>query len=478
MTPEFPEDSQPLLRPLGESAPRSRRVFLAAFAAALGPLSFGFVLGYSSPAIPSLRRAAPPAPRLDNDATSWFGAIVTLGAAVGGVLGGWLVDRAGRKLSLLLCTVPFVAGFAIITAAQNVWMLLGGRLLTGLACGVASLVAPVYISEIAYPEVRGLLGSCVQLMVVTGILLAYLAGWVLEWRWLAVLGSVPPTFMLLLMGCMPETPRFLLTQHKHQEAMAAMQFLWGSEQRWEEPPVGAEHQGFRLAQLRRPGVYKPFVIGVSLMIFQQLSGINAVMFYAETIFEEAKFKESSLASVIVGVIQVLFTAVAALVMDRAGRRVLLTLSGVVMVFSTSAFGTYFKLTQDGPSNSSHVHLLAPVSVEPTDASVGLAWLAVGSVCLFIAGFALGWGPIPWLLMSEIFPLHVKGVATGVCVLTNWLMAFLVTKEFSSLMEVLRPYGAFWLASAFCIFSVLFTLACVPETKGKTLEQITAHFEGR
>lgn len=478
MTPEFPEDSQPLLRPLGESAPRSRRVFLAAFAAALGPLSFGFVLGYSSPAIPSLRRAAPPAPRLDNDATSWFGAIVTLGAAVGGVLGGWLVDRAGRKLSLLLCTVPFVAGFAIITAAQNVWMLLGGRLLTGLACGVASLVAPVYISEIAYPEVRGLLGSCVQLMVVTGILLAYLAGWVLEWRWLAVLGSVPPTFMLLLMGCMPETPRFLLTQHKHQEAMAAMQFLWGSEQRWEEPPVGAEHQGFRLAQLRRPGVYKPFVIGVSLMIFQQLSGINAVMFYAETIFEEAKFKESSLASVIVGVIQVLFTAVAALVMDRAGRRVLLTLSGVVMVFSTSAFGTYFKLTQDGPSNSSHMHLLAPISMEPADASVGLAWLAVGSVCLFIAGFALGWGPIPWLLMSEIFPLHVKGVATGVCVLTNWLMAFLVTKEFSSLMEVLRPYGAFWLASAFCIFSVLFTLACVPETKGKTLEQITAHFEGR
>uniref|UniRef100_A0A8C3X1M3 Solute carrier family 2, facilitated glucose transporter member 8 n=1 Tax=Catagonus wagneri TaxID=51154 RepID=A0A8C3X1M3_9CETA len=387
MTPEFPEDSQPLLRPLGESAPRSRRVFLAAFAAALGPLSFGFVLGYSSPAIPSLRRAAPPAPRLDKDATSWFGAIVTLGAAAGGLLGGWLVDRAGRKLSLLLCTVPFVAGFAVITAAQNVWMLLGGRLLTGLACGVASLVAPVYISEIAYPEVRGLLGSCVQLMVVTGILMAYLAGWVLEWRWLAVLGSAPPSFMLLLMGCMPETPRFLLTQHKHQEAVAAMRFLWGSEQGWEEPLVGAEHQGFHPAQLQRPGVYKPFVIGVSLMVFQQLSGINAIMFYAETIFEEAKFKDSSLASVIVGVIQVLFTAVAALVMDRAGRRVLLTLSGVVMVFSTSAFGTYFKLTQDGPSNSSHVDLLAPVSMEPADASVGLAWLAVGSVCLFIAGGA-------------------------------------------------------------------------------------------
>ncbi|CAK7290841.1 Solute carrier family 2, facilitated glucose transporter member 8 [Vulpes lagopus] len=420
MTPENPEETQPLLGPPGGSAPVSRRVFLAAFAASLGPLSFGFALGYSSPAIPSLRRASPPALRLDDDAASWFGAIVTLGAAAGGVLAGWLVDRAGRKLSLLLCTVPFVVGFVVITAAQDVWMLLGGRLLTGLACGIASLVAPVYISEIAYPAVRGLLGSCVQLMVVTGILLAYLAGWVLEWRWLAILGCVPASFMLLLMCYMPETPRFLLTQHKHQEAMAAMQFLWGSEQSWEEPLVGAEHQGFQLAQLRHPGVYKPFIIGILLMAFQQLSGINAVMFYAETIFEEAKFKDSSVASIIVGIIQVLFTAMAALIMDRAGRRLLLTLSG----------------------------------------------------------FAVGWGPIPWLLMSEIFPLHVKGMATGVCVLTNWFMAFLVTKEFSSVMEVLRPYGAFWLASAFCIFSVLFTLSCVPETKGKTLEQITAHFEGR
>ncbi|KAM4847309.1 solute carrier family 2, facilitated glucose transporter member 8 isoform X5 [Urocitellus parryii] len=452
MTPENSEESHPLLRPPGGGSPCGRRVFLAAFAAALGPLSFGFALGYSSPAIPSLRRSVPPAPHLDDSTASWFGAIVTLGAAAGGVLGGWLVDRAGRKLSLLFCTVPFVAGFAVITAAQDVWMLLGGRLLTGLACGVASLVAPIYISEISYPAVRGLLGSCVQLMVVIGILLAYLAGRVLEWRWLAVLGCVPPSFMLLLMCCMPETPRFLLTQHKRQEAMAALQFLWGSEQGWEEPSVESEHQ--------------------------QLSGINAVMFFAETIFEEAKFKDSSLASVIMGTIQVLFTAVAALIMDRAGRRLLLALSGMVMVFSTSAFGTYFKLTQDGSNNSSHMDLLVPMSAEPVDTNVGLAWLAVGSMCLFIAGFAIGWGPIPWLLMSEIFPLHVKGVATGVCVLTNWLMAFLVTKEFNNLMEVLRPYGAFWLASAFCIFSVLFTLFWVPETKGKTLEQITAHFEGR
>ncbi|XP_006892603.1 PREDICTED: solute carrier family 2, facilitated glucose transporter member 8 isoform X2 [Elephantulus edwardii] len=403
MTPEDTEESQPLLRPPSGSFPRSRRVFLAAFAAALGPLSFGFALGYSSPAIPSLRRDAPAAPRLDDEAASWFGAIVTLGAAAGGVLGGWLVDRAGRKLSLLLCTMPFVTGFAVITAAQDLWMLLGGRLFTGLACGIASLVAPVYISEIAYPAVRGLLGSCVQLMVVTGILLAYLAGWILEWRWLAVLGCVPPSLMLLLMCYMPETPRFLLTQHKHQEAMAALQFLWGSEQGWEEPPAGDEHQGFHLDQLRQPGVYKPFIIGISLMAFQQLSGINAVMFYAETIFEEAKFKDSSLASVIVGVIQVLFTAMAALIMDRAGRRLLLTLSGVIMVVSTSTFGAYFEMTQSSPSNSSLVDLFMPVSMEPVIGSAGLAWLAVGSMCLFIAGAPQAL----WCLLARLCLLHLQ-----------------------------------------------------------------------
>lgn len=473
MTPDNPEETPLLLRP-GVSPPRGGLLFLAAFAAALGPLSFGFALGYSSPAIPSLRRSAPPDLNLDDSAASWFGAVVTLGAAPGGVLGSLLVDRAGRKISLLLCTAPFVIGFALIAAAQDLWMLLGGRLLTGLACGIASLVAPVYISEIAYPEVRGLLGSCVQLMVVIGILLAYLAGWVLQWRWLAVLGCGAPTLMLLLMCCMPETPHFLLTQRKRQEARAAVRFLWGSDEGWEEPSIQAEDQGI---QLRHPGIYKPFIIGVSLMAFQQLSGINAVMFYAETIFEEAKFENSSLASIIVGAIQVLFTGIAAVIMDRAGRRLLLTLSGVIMAFSTAAFGTYFKLTQSHSGNTSHVDLLAPVSAEPVDSSMALAWLAVGSMCLFIAGFALGWGPTPWLLMSEIFPLHIKGLATGICVLTNWFMAFLVTKEFSSLMEALRPHGTFWLASAFCICSVLFTWFCVPETKGKTLEQITAHFEG-
>uniref|UniRef100_A0A7N4NNB8 Solute carrier family 2 member 8 n=1 Tax=Sarcophilus harrisii TaxID=9305 RepID=A0A7N4NNB8_SARHA len=302
----------------------------------------------------------------------------------------------------------------------------------------------------------------------------------LDWCWLAVLGCVPPFFMLLLMCFMPETPRFLLIKHKQQEAIAAMRFLWGidQEQEVEEKEYSHEDQGFHLARLKNPAIYKPFLIGVLLMAFQQFSGINAMMFYAETIFEQANFKDSSLASVIVGVLQVVFTAIAALIMDKAGRKLLLVISGSIMALSCMMFGIYFKISLPSPNNSSNPDLLTYLNPESVQASSGLPWLAVFSMGFFLIGFSLGWGPIPWLLMSEIFPLQVKGLASGVCVLSSWIMAFLVTKEFSSLMDILTPYGTFWLFSAFCVLSVVFTLLYVPETKGKTLEQIEAHFQGR
>lgn len=155
---------------------KNGKLYLATFAAVLGPLSFGFVLGYSSPAIPELSTITDPRLQLDKEEASWFGSIVTIGAAIGGLLGGWMVDKIGRKLSLMFCSIPYIFGFTIIIAAQNVWMLYLGRVLTGLASGVTSLVVPLYISEMAHERVRGAMGSCVQLMVVTGIMGVYIAG--------------------------------------------------------------------------------------------------------------------------------------------------------------------------------------------------------------------------------------------------------------------------------------------------------------
>ncbi|KAM7018773.1 solute carrier family 2, facilitated glucose transporter member 8 [Tautogolabrus adspersus] len=462
---------------------KNGNLYLATFASVLGPLSFGFVLGYSSPAIPELSRIADPRLRLDDDQASWFGSIVTIGAAAGGLLGGWMVGKIGRKLSLMFCSLPFVFGFTIIIAAQNVWMLYIGRLLTGLASGVTSLVVPLYISEMAHERVRGTLGSCVQLMVVLGIMGVYLAGLFLDWRWLAICSSIPPTLLMVCMCFMPETPRFLLSQGKRREAEEALRFLRGPDApvEWEcariEEACDEQGSSFHMSDLKDPGVYKPLIIGVMLMIFQQMTGINAIMFYAETIFEQAHFKESDLASVIVGTIQVVFTAVAALIMDKAGRKILLIISGVAMSISTAAFGVYFYLTPK-PSitlqNSLLLDVQTSAGLEPHQ---DLAWLALVSMAVFITGFAIGWGPIPWLVMSEIFPAKVRGVASAACVLTNWSMAFIITKNFQDMMSLLTSAGTFWLFASMCFVNVIFTIAFIPETKGKTLEQIEAGFRG-
>ncbi|XP_071259805.1 solute carrier family 2, facilitated glucose transporter member 8-like isoform X1 [Salvelinus alpinus] len=512
---------------------KNGKLFLASLAAVLGPLSFGFVLGYSSPAIPELSTIADPRLRLDDDEASWFGSIVTIGAAIGGLLGGWMVDKIGRKLSLMFCSLPYIFGFTIVIAAQNVWMLYLGRVLTGLASGVTSLVVPLYISEIAHERVRGTMGSCVQLMVVTGIMGAYIAGMFLDWRWLAICCSIPPTMMMVFMCFMPETPRFLLSQGKRREAEEAVRFLRGPDApaEWECARIedASDDQGGSLgmADLKNPGVYKPLGVGIMLMLFQQLTGINAIMFYAETIFEEAHFKDShdtiedvhlpsevgndaelqsaqdaddpademagsggpvlawlhmvcgfensNVATVVVAAIQVVFTAVAALVMDRAGRKLLLILSGVSMCLSTAAFGVYFKLSSETHGNSSGLCLVeSPLAEDP---AAGLSWLALASMGFFITGFSLGWGPIPWLVMSEIFPSRVKGFASSVCVLTNWGSAFIITKTFQDLMDLLTSAGTFWLFSGCCALNIVFTILFVPETKGKTLEQIQTQFKG-
>ncbi|XP_057257601.1 solute carrier family 2, facilitated glucose transporter member 8 isoform X2 [Pezoporus wallicus] len=416
-----------------------------------------------------------------------------------------------------------------------------------------------------------MLGSCVQLMVVTGILGAYIAGIALPWRWLAVLCSFPSCIMLLFMSFMPETPRFLLSRSRRSEAVAALRFLRGPladhEGECEQIEAGVQEEGLNVSEFKNPSIYRPLLIGVALMFFQQLTGINAVMFYAETIFEDANFKDSRLASVVVGSIQVCFTAVAALIIDKTGRKVLLYISGgtpgnhirlfvflprmfqlvlsraypksrtfslscsaseeghkklggsrdrtsylnqpkgcpapqhvpsvetggkkeliaaqglaehrsaggVIMALSTALFGLYFKMVLPNPTNSSNPDVWAALNSASPGAESSISWLAVVSLGCFVAGFALGWGPIPWLVTSEIFPLKARGVSSGACVLTNWAMAFLVTKEFNDLIGFLTSYGTFWLFSALCCLNIAFTAFYVPETKGQTLEQIEAYF---
>ncbi|NXW22285.1 GTR8 protein, partial [Circaetus pectoralis] len=445
---------------------QNKKLYLATFAAVLGPLSFGFVLGYSSPVIPELRKISDPKLRMDSSQASWFGVSLCVYVLLDGVLINKLINIYLFKF--LICNI----------GRELVWFLLVFGLVL-VFIFYYQLLLIVYISEVSHPKVRGMLGSCVQLMVVTGILGAYVAGVTLKWRWLAVLCSFPSCIMLLFMSFMPETPRFLLNQNKRSEAIASLHFLRGphADHEWEcrQIEAGVQEEGLNLSEFKNPSIYKPLVIGVALMFFQQVTGINAVMFYAETIFEDANFKDSRMASIVVGSIQVCFTAVAALTIDKTGRKVLLYISGIIMALSTALFGLYFKIVLSNRNNSSNPDTWFTLNSASPGTESGISWLAVASLGLFIAGFALGWGPVPWLVISEIFPLKARGILSGACVLTNWVMAFLVTKEFHDFVGFLTSSGTFWLFSAFCCLNVTFTAFYVPETKGQNLEQIEAYF---
>jgi len=209
-----------------------------------------------------------------------------------------------------------------------------------------------------------------------------------------------------------------------------------------------------------PGIYKPLLVSAFLMIFQQFSGINAVIFYTGDIFVKAGFGMSpAIPTVIVGAVLVIFTVISCALADRAGRRLLLMVSGVFMALSIIVLGVDFYLTE-----VSHV------------GSIG--WLSLVCLIVYIAFFSIGWGPVPWLVMSEVFPARAKGIAGGIATCLNWLAAFITTKEFSALSLTIQTYGAFWLFGGICVISVVFVFVFLLETKGKSLEEIEEHYRGR
>uniref|UniRef100_A0ABI7VX52 Major facilitator superfamily (MFS) profile domain-containing protein n=1 Tax=Felis catus TaxID=9685 RepID=A0ABI7VX52_FELCA len=421
----FPEKSSPSP---GErtrvGAPQNKRVFLATFAAVLGNFSFGYALVYTSPVIPALELSLDPDLRLTKTQASWFGSVFTLGAAAGGLSAMVLNDLLGRKLSIMFSAVPSAAGYALMAGAHGFWMLLLGRTMTGFAGGLTAACIPVYVSEIAPPGVRGALGATPQLMAVFGSLSLYALGLLLPWRWLAVAGEGPVLVMTLLLSFMPNSPRFLLSRGRDAEALRALAWLRGADTdiRWEFSQIqdNVQRQSTRVswAEARSPHVYRPIVIALLMRFLQQLTGITPILVYLQPIFEStAVLLPPKDDAAIVGAVRLFSVLIAALTMDLAGRKVL----------------------------------------------------------LFVSGYAMGWGPITWLLMSEILPLQARGVASGLCVLVSWLTAFALTKSFLLVVNAFGLQVPFFFFAAICLVNLLFTGCCVPETKGRSLEQIESFF---
>lgn len=439
----------------------SWRLIFAAFCAFLGSFSFGYSIGYSSPAIPSLEAGG----MLSGEQSGWFGSLMTLGAIFGGPFSGWCIEKFGRKTTIKFTSVPFLVGWwCIINAAGNQGLFVG-RYLCGFASGMITVCVPVYIAEISTSTLRGTLGAGVQLSITLGILAAYSAGLFFEWTIMGALGLIPPVLTFLLLCLVPETPRWLLMKGKKADAVAALRKIRHEhadcvdECRDIEEGLDTQEK-FTWSEFKKPELARPLMISVIIMIFQQFSGINAVMFYTVSIFESAGLKNSKLATVVIGAVQVVATFVACILMDKMGRRRLLITAGSVMCVSCFIFGWYYHHTSGATGGKE------------------LGTLAVICLVVYIIGFSLGWGPIPMLIMSEIFPSRVRGAASGIAVFSNWFCAFIVTKEFPFIQETFGAATAFWLFAFCCMCSVMFVWKKVPETKGKSLEDIELYFLGK
>ncbi|NXX15005.1 GTR6 protein, partial [Podargus strigoides] len=464
----------------------NKRLYLAVFASVLGNFSFGFALVYPSPVIPALEAHPNPALRLDQHTASWFGSVFTLGAAAGGLSTMVLNDRLGRKLSIMVSAVPSAVGYALLAGAQGIGMLLLGRVLTGYAGGVTSSSIPVYISEISHPGVRGMLGACPQIMAVLGSLILYALGkypgLALDWRWLAVAGEVPVLVMIILLCFMPNSPRFLLSQGKDDEALSSLCWLRGKDtdyaREYEQIKDSVRKQSQRIscAEIKDPFIYKPILIAVGMRFLQQLSGVTCVLVYLQSIFKKTSvILKPEYDAALVGLVRLFSVAIAAVSMDKAGRKILLFVSAGVMLVSNLTMGLYVHFvpaSQNGTIANKTLVSSANLAAEPTNYITLIPLLAT---MFFIMGYAMGWGPITWLLMSEILPLKARGVASGLCVVVSWLTAFTLTEFFLPVVETFGLEVPFLFFTVICAGNILFTGCCVPETKGRSLEQIEAFF---
>lgn len=455
--------------PLVGTRPARAPQYFTAFSATLGSIATGAVLGYSSPAGPMLiNNPTHDSLHLDKSQNSLFSSIMNVGALLGGPVGGICLKKLGRRATMLVSVVPFTIGWMFITFAQNYAMLLVGRILTGLCAGITSITVPTYIAEFSSSDIRGTLGSSFQMMVTVGLLYAYVLGAVVtSWRLLAGLCIIPVALYAVLMFFAKESPSYLLFKGKDEQAAAALQYFRGKDSHIQteldmmRASVEERQQSTAsFSDLGKPYNLKPFFISLGLMFFQQFSGVNGVLFNLTIIFSSSGSNiPDNVSSIIVGAVQVVSTLVATGLMDKAGRKLLVVVSSSIMALSLVALGEFFWWKNEDASW----------------ATQHLGWLPLVSLMVFIAAFSIGFGPIPWLMMGELFSPDVKELAASQATMFNWTLSFVITFIFTPLESAIGDAGLYWIFSGLCVLSLLFCITFVPETKGKTLEEISASF---
>jgi sugar porter (SP) family MFS transporter len=435
-------------------------VYLATAVAALGGMLFGYDIGVISGAILFVKKDFSLSPGLEEIVVS----SVLLGSLIGAVAGGALADRWGRRRLLIITAIVFGLGAIGAALSPDTAWLIVARVVAGTAIGIASFVAPLYISEIAPVAIRGKLVSINQVALTSGIVISYCIDYAFAgsqaWRWMFAMAVIPAAAFGIGLLFIPNSPRWLAGCGNLDQARAVLKRIRAPEQvegELNQIQHSVGQQKGNWSELLSPFLRPAMIVGVGLAIAQQITGINTVIYYAPTIFKFAGLSSASvaiLASVGVGVVNVVFTLVAMQLIDRVGRRPLLLASLAGMALGLTVLGLAFSLPQ---------------------LSGSLGWIAVASLMVYVGSFAVGLGPVFWLILSEIYPLRIRGRAMSVGTVANWSANLIVALSFLTLTQVLGKAFTFWLYGVVTIGAWLFAFFLVPETKGKTLEEIEAHW---
>ncbi len=434
---------------------------VVALIAALSGILFGYDTGVISGAILFIRDEFSLSPQLNGLVVS----AVLFGALLGAIISGWLTDRFGRKNLLIVDAIIFIIGTLGSSFATHLSALIISRIIVGIAIGIASYIAPLYISEIAPAKYRGALVSFNQLAITLGILLSYVVDSIFAesqaWRWMLGIGIIPAVLLLIGMIFLPYSPRWLMSRGRETEALKALKKINGQHhseclEQLQIIKNSLRQQKGNWRMLFSSPIRTTLFIAGGLAFLQQVTGINTIIYYAPTIFQMAGFNSASSAistTMIIGVAFVLFTILALPLVDSLGRRFLLLTGLTAMSLSLGLLSWTFHLQHPGPV---------------------LKQLTLISMLVFIAGFAISLGPIMWLMIAEIFPLKVRGLGASIATCINWSSNWLVAITFLSLISWIGPSGAFGIYFSLSLIAIVFVYLWVPETKACTLEDIEAN----
>jgi len=450
--------------------PRSKAVFrwvlMIALVTFFAGLLFGYDQGVISGALKGIGNSFKVGSFAQEVITSW----VTLGALIAALVAGISADRFGRRPVLMAAGVLFIAGAIIQAVSPGVEVLAIGRLVTGFGVGFASVIAPLYAAEMAPQRIRGRIVSTYQLAITFGIFLAYIVADVLnsaDWRTMFAIAAVPGIILIIGVFIVPESSRWYVKVGRSKDARKSLEKVTepgdvDKELADVQAQVDAEAAEGEATwgEVFSPRVRKALIVGVGLAIFQQITGINAIIYYASKIFASAGLvstqSQTTATLYCVGLTNVLATFIAVAYIDRFGRRPLLLMGLVGMFISLCAVGLGF-------ATQSRLDSGAGASIVGIITMVGLV--------VFIASFAFSLGPVVWTIISEIYPARVRGKAVSFATAANWGAAFLVAQFFLTLTEGIGNSATFFLFAAMCVLGFIFVWRYVPETRGRSLEEI-------